>query len=120
MFMKFKPAQRKIAMGLLSYTPEEKSIKLLLETVQKYETESSWELFLWKEKEDIVGVIGIVNETENTVRLQHLCINPSYRGEGLGRKMVEVMQQRLQKNMVPSDAVKSFLESCQQEETQST
>ncbi len=41
MFMKFKPAQRKIAMGLLSYMPEEKSIKLLLETVQKYETESS-------------------------------------------------------------------------------
>lgn len=120
MFMKFKPAQRKIAMGLLSYTPDEKQIKILLETVQKYETESSWELFLWKEKEDIIGVIGFVNEDENTVRLQHLCVNPSYRGEGLGKRMVEEMQERLQKNIVPSETVKGFFDACRPEEIQST
>lgn len=49
----------KIAMGLLSFMPNEKDLKQLQQTIKDYETDTDRQLFLWKEDEDIVGAIGV-------------------------------------------------------------
>ena len=63
----------KIAMGLMSFMPQEKDLKKLQETIKQYETNENWHLYLWKEDEDIVGIIGIVIEDEQTAK-EHLYV----------------------------------------------
>ncbi|MBO1915326.1 N-acetyltransferase, partial [Microvirga sp. 3-52] len=48
MLIRYKKTYEKIAMGLLSYMPGEHSVKELQETIQMYETEDDWQLYLWK------------------------------------------------------------------------
>ncbi|RNA69077.1 GNAT family N-acetyltransferase [Alteribacter keqinensis] len=102
----------KIAMGLLSYTPNEKKVKKLQHTMKQYETEQNWQLYFWKEEEAIIGVIGIEIE-ENTAYLHHLCVNPSYREEGIGTKMVRELEKYTGHKLSSTKSTSSFLESCQ-------
>ncbi|SDI30148.1 GNAT family N-acetyltransferase [Natribacillus halophilus] len=113
MIMKYKPAYRKIAMGLLSYTPDLKEVKTLQETIDQYENEESMKLFMYKKDDDIVGVLGY-QETENgDIILHHICVNPSYRDEGIGEEMLFTMQERLGKKFTPSEETRTFLEKHQ-------
>ncbi|SDH38016.1 GNAT family N-acetyltransferase [Alteribacillus bidgolensis] len=112
MFIKFKSAYKKIAMGLLSYMPEEKDVKKLQETIRNYEENEQWQLYLWKEADDIIGVLGLYFYEDNTARLQHLCVNPSYRDEGIGRKMVLTMKERLDGDLIGCDETVEFLGAC--------
>lgn len=48
MLVRYKKALEKIAMGLLSLMPQEKDIKRLMETIQHYEQNENWTLYLWK------------------------------------------------------------------------
>ncbi|MEQ6376245.1 GNAT family N-acetyltransferase [Bacillaceae bacterium S4-13-58] len=91
MLVRFKKNFEKIAMGLLSFMPEEKDVKKLQQTIKEYEENSSWELYLWKE-EDILGIIGVRFE-EDKVIIQHISVNPSHRNQGIGKKMVEEVKQ---------------------------
>ncbi|RSL32044.1 N-acetyltransferase [Salibacterium salarium] len=112
MFIKFKSAYKKIAMGLLSYMPEEKEVKKLQETMNTYENEDQWQLYLWKEKEDIIGVMGLYFFEEGSAKLKHICVNPSYRDEGIGRKMVLTMQERLDGELIGCEETTDFLGTC--------
>ncbi|QDI89903.1 N-acetyltransferase [Salicibibacter halophilus] len=113
MIIKYKPAYRKIAMGLLSYTPELKEVKTLQETMNEYESDESMKLYLWKKEEDIVGVIGFQACTNGDVMLRHICVNPSYRHEGLGDTILSTMEERLGKKFIASDVTREFLENRQ-------
>ncbi|WP_091611312.1 GNAT family N-acetyltransferase [Marinococcus luteus] len=112
MLIKYKQSYKKIAMGLLSYMPEEKDVKKLQETVQQYEETEDWQLFMWKEDDDIVGVVGLRYTDNGEAELHHVCVNPSYRDEGIGKKMVQAVRGRLDRDLVASKETVQFLQVC--------
>ena len=58
--------------------------KKLQESIHQYETDDSWQLYLLKKDDDFIGLIGMeLGEEDYT--LQHLSVNPSFRGEGIGQ-----------------------------------
>ncbi len=50
MLVRYKKANEKIAMGLLSYMPGDKSVKKLQEMIQQYETDDNWQLYLMEKR----------------------------------------------------------------------
>ncbi|WP_338749916.1 GNAT family N-acetyltransferase [Bacillus sp. FJAT-52991] len=115
MLIRYKKSFEKIAMGLLSFMPEEKEIKKLQQTMKSYEEKDHWQLYLWKD-EEIIGVIGI-KEKEDTVKVQHISVNPSYRMEGIGKKMVkELKEMHTNKKIVPNSSTSNFFHKCEEED----
>ncbi|KGX85968.1 GNAT family N-acetyltransferase [Pontibacillus litoralis] len=114
MLIRYKKSFEKIAMGLLSFMPEEKDVKKLIQTIKEYETNKEWHLYLWKESEDIIGAIGIRIDDQRLAVIQHISVNPSHRNSGIGKKMVEEIKQQLQPKFdICSDAkTESFIERC--------
>ncbi|OEH93539.1 GNAT family N-acetyltransferase [Bacillus solimangrovi] len=116
MLIKFKKSYEKIAMGLLSFMPNEKEVKRLQQTIHQYEQDDKWQLYLWKE-EAIIGIIGVRIE-DNVAELQHVCVNPSHRQQGIGKKMVEALRHSLGDDVpvVPNQYTLNFLSKCDVEE----
>lgn len=115
MLIRYKKSFKKIAMGLLSYMPREKELKTLQETMECYESNDDWQLYLWKVDEDIVGVVGVVIE-QKEVKILHIAVNPSYRDEGIGTEMIaEVKKAYRDLNVVPSEMLSRFYEKCTKE-----
>jgi len=111
MLIRYKKAYEKIAMGLLSFMPNEKDFKKLQQTMKNYESEDNWQLFLWKE-EDITGLIGVVL-SDDKVEVQHISVNPSHRYEGIGKNMLLSIKQIYQdKDVVPSEFTAAFFDKC--------
>ncbi|MCJ8006724.1 GNAT family N-acetyltransferase [Lederbergia wuyishanensis] len=111
MLIRYKKAYEKIAMGLLSFMPNEKDLKKLQQTIKNYESEENWQLFLWKE-EDITGLIGVVLSNDK-VEVQHISVNPSHRYEGIGKNMLLSIKQIYQdKDVVPSEFTAAFFDKC--------
>lgn len=112
MLVKYKRSCGKIAMGLLSFMPQERSLKTLRHTMLRYEENPAWQLYLLKVKESYVGLIGIeVQEDHFTV--YHISILPSHRGEGHGFKMVDQLQRMMQgKEMRTTEEMEEFLHKC--------
>ncbi|MGP7816124.1 GNAT family N-acetyltransferase [Niallia sp. 01092] len=114
MIIRYKKSFEKIAMGLLSFMPAEKDLKVLQQTMKEYEINEKWQLLLWKEDEDIIGLIGIVFVEENTIRIQHISVNPSHRLQGVGKSMVQGIKGMYpDKNIEANDLIISFLSKCQ-------
>ncbi|MCZ2259501.1 GNAT family N-acetyltransferase [Sporosarcina sp. G11-34] len=112
MLLRYKKTYEKIAMGLLSYMPGEKNVKKLQETIHRYETESNWQLFLLKKDEDFIGLIGL-EMGEDAYTLHHISINPSFRGEGIGKEMVLKLQTLFpEKKCISTEDTESFLKKC--------
>ncbi len=88
MLIRYKKAFEKIAMGLLSFMPNEKDIKKLTETIQSYENDDNWVLYLWKKNDEYVGIVGLVTDN-HTATIQHVSVVPSYRGEGVAKEMLQ-------------------------------
>jgi len=88
MLNRYRKAYEKIAMGLLSFMPNEKDLKVLQQTIQTYESEPEWELYLYKKDEDYIGLVGVEKQDCELV-VHHISVDPSHRGEGLGKLMVQ-------------------------------
>lgn len=117
--LRYKKAYEKIAMGLLSYMPGEKAVKKLQELVHEYEENESWQLFLLKKGEDFIGIIGITLD-EDTYTVMHIAVNPSFRGEGVGSEMIDMIGQAFPELECKStNDTKSFLEKCKQIDNES-
>ena len=114
MLIRYKHMFEKIAMGLMSFMPQEKDLKKLKETIKEYESNENWHLYLWKEDEDIVGIIGIAIEDEHTAILQHISVNPSHRNQGLGKKMVSELNKLIGEKfeILPNKHTRKFFEKC--------
>ena len=110
MLVRYKKALEKIAMGLISLMPQEKDVKRLMETMQHYEQDDNWVLYLWKKGEEYVGIVGIlVDDTMATV--QHITVIPSYRGEGVALEMLQELRDSGQfKTIQGNDETASFLQ----------
>ncbi|MFC0559783.1 GNAT family N-acetyltransferase [Halalkalibacter alkalisediminis] len=114
MLIPYKPINQKIAMGLLSFMPNEKDVKKLLKTMERYENDPDWKLYLWKE-DDFVGVAGISIEGQFAY-LQHLCVNPSFRQEGIGKMILHELRSVIPCELLPTKETEAFMLACQGEE----
>ncbi|GGP10395.1 GNAT family N-acetyltransferase [Oceanobacillus neutriphilus] len=112
MLIRFKRNLEKIAMGLLSFMPEEKDVKKLQETIREYEENDGWHLHLWKEDDDVLGAIGVQITNDNQLVIKHLTVNPSHRDQGIGSRMIaEIHRIYSDKyDIVPAESVKAFYE----------
>ncbi|WP_026573347.1 GNAT family N-acetyltransferase [Bacillus sp. UNC438CL73TsuS30] len=113
MLIRYKKAFEKIAMGLLSFMPNEKDLKKLQQTMKEYETEEFRQLFLWKE-EDIIGLLGVINlDASNELEIQHISVNPSHRYQGVGKKMVKALKEMYpEKKITSNEQTQAFVEKC--------
>ncbi|UOQ85920.1 GNAT family N-acetyltransferase [Gracilibacillus salinarum] len=121
MLIRYKKRFEKIAMGLLSLMPDEKEVKKLQDTIKEYETNDDWQLFLWKEEEDILGAVGVfLNQETKIAVLQHITVNPSHRNMGFGKKMVNALKNHYGTSfdVVPNELTDRFLKKCNTEEDQ--
>ena len=113
MLIRYKKTFEKIAMGLLSFMPDEKDLKKLQITMKEYETEENWQLFLWKE-EDIIGLLGVLfDHVGNQIIIQHISVNPSHRFQGIGKKMVKALKEMYaDKVIISNENTAPFIEKC--------
>ncbi|MFJ7648388.1 GNAT family N-acetyltransferase [Lysinibacillus sp. NPDC097279] len=112
MLIRYKKAFEKIAMGLLSFMPNEKDIKKLTETIQSYENDENWVLYLWKKNDEYVGIVGLVVDN-NTATIQHVSVVPSYRGEGVAKEMLQEVADLGQYEQVrATDETREFVQKC--------
>ena len=115
MLIRYKKAYEKIAMGLLSFMPEHKDIKRLVDTIQQYEQHLDWYLYLLKKDEEFVGAIGFKLEGDTAI-IQHITVIPSYRGEGVGTEMVTELMALDQFEQVKFvDETLPFIQKCLKE-----
>lgn len=115
MLIRYKKNLEKIAMGLLSFMPDEKKdVKKLQQTIKEYETNDNWHLHLWKEDDDVRGAIGVRIEDELHVIIQHVSVNPSHRNTGIGRTMVNEVKRLYQNKYAVSttDEIEDFYHKC--------
>ncbi|WP_164668720.1 GNAT family N-acetyltransferase [Virgibacillus doumboii] len=117
MLIRYKKNQEKIAMGLLSFMPEEKDVKKLQQTIKEYETNPDWHLFLWKE-EDVLGAIGVRIEDDINAVVQHISVNPSHRSMGIGKKMVNEIKNMYEDKyaVCADDMTQQFYNKCDEPE----
>ncbi|NCU18311.1 GNAT family N-acetyltransferase [Pallidibacillus pasinlerensis] len=114
MLIRYKKSFEKIAMGLLSFMPNEKDLKKLQQTIKEYETNENWHLFLWKENDDIIGLIGGREISDDEFEVLHISVNPSHREQGIGKGMVKALKEMLPKaQYTPSDEVATFFNRCE-------
>jgi riboflavin biosynthesis RibT protein len=112
MLIRYKKTFEKIAMGLLSFMPNEKDLKKLQQSMKNYENDHSWQLFLWKE-EDIIGLIGITNH-DDSYEIQHISVNPSHRNQGIGKKMVQALKELYpDKSIMTNQLTEPFIHKCE-------
>lgn len=119
MLIRYKKTFEKIAMGLLSFMPNEKDLKILQQTMKQYESEDNLHLFLWKEGEDIIGLLGALLENEVMI-IQHISVNPSHRHQGIGKAMIKSLHEMFpEKSLTANENTKAFLGKCDlRDETQ--
>lgn len=114
MLIRYKHAFEKIAMGLMAFMPQEKDLQKLQETINLYESNDDWQLYLWKEDDDIVGIIGVSFEEDSTAILQHVSVNPSHRNQGLGKTMLLALNKLIGEklNILPNKHTREFYDKC--------
>ncbi|MFD3447905.1 GNAT family N-acetyltransferase [Microbacteriaceae bacterium 4G12] len=113
MLIRFKKSYEKIAMGLLSFMPTEKELKKLQATIKEYEMNENWQLYLWKEDEDVLGIVGTVKKEDGVVEIQHLCVTPSHRQCGIGTQMMQELHAMMPDIIVcGNEHTASFWEKC--------
>nr|WP_106784592.1 GNAT family N-acetyltransferase [Lysinibacillus timonensis] len=110
MLVRYKKTFEKIAMGLLSFMPQEKDVKHLMETMNKYDREENWQLFLWKKDEEYIGIVGLlVDGSEATI--QHITVIPSHRGEGVAMAMLKELSNQFEK-LYANETTEPFIRKC--------
>lgn len=113
MLIRYKKAFEKIAMGLLSFMPNEKDIKKLTETIHSYENNDNWVLYLWKKNDEYVGIVGLVTDSNNIATIQHVSVVPSYRGEGVAKEMLqEVAELGQYESVRATEETRNFVQKC--------
>ncbi|OCS87778.1 GNAT family N-acetyltransferase [Caryophanon tenue] len=112
MLYRYKKAFEKLAMGLLSFNPAQKDLKKLQETMARYEEDEQWHLYLWKQDDEYLGLIGVQYDNE-TAYVQHISVMPSHRGEGIARCMIEAVEQLPGvSHVVPLNGTAPLVEKC--------
>jgi len=113
MLTRYKKMFKKIAMGLLSFMPNEKDLQKLQMTMNQYETEQNHQLFFWKEDGGIIGIIGVLFLDKHLIQIQHISVTPSHRGKGVGQKMVKSLKEfHPDTPFIPNENTVAFFDKC--------
>ena len=113
MLTRYKKMFNKIAMGLLSFMPNEKDLQKLQMTLNQYETDQDHQLFFWKEEEGIIGLIGVLFLDRHLIQIQHISVNPSHRGKGVGKRMVKALIELYPDTpFIPNEHTFEFCDKC--------
>jgi|SRR5690606_10681745 riboflavin biosynthesis RibT protein len=116
MLIRYKKTFEKIAMGLLSFMPNEKDVKKLQQTMKQYESDDDWHLYLWKEGDDIIGLVGICQNGDSAFEILHLTVNPSYRNQGVGKAILKALKEHYpDSTFTPSKEVEPFFSKIEEE-----
>lgn len=75
--------------SLLAYAVYPDTEKLR-QTLHHYLTEDDWELWGYEDEDEqhLIGLIGFVMNSDNTLEIIHIAVDPEYRGNSYGRLMV--------------------------------
>ncbi|PLR84567.1 N-acetyltransferase [Bacillus canaveralius] len=112
MLIRYKKSFEKIAMGLLSFMPTEKDLKKLQQTIKQYESEEDQKLFLWRQEEDIIGLLG-VKFADRSGEIQHISVNPSHRQQGIGKAMVKSLKELYPEHQfIANEYTAAFINKC--------
>ncbi|AMW98601.1 GNAT family N-acetyltransferase [Rummeliibacillus sp. G93] len=112
MLCRYKKANEKIAMGLLSFMPEHKDVKKLQETICQYNSDPNWQLYLWKQDDDYIGLVG-VEIKDNKWIVRHISVDPSHRGEGVGVEMIRKLYEMDVCGSIAADELtEPFIQKC--------
>lgn len=90
--VRYKKMYQKTAMGFLSYISSDYTVKQLQEIMNRYEMEDEWDLYVVKEQDNLVGIVG-VEVFDDYFVVHHLSLNPSFRGEGLGKEILSKLEE---------------------------
>jgi riboflavin biosynthesis RibT protein len=116
MLIRYKKTFEKIAMGLLSFMPNEKDLKRLQQTMKQYESDDDWQLFLWKQ-DDITGLIGVSFIDGPAMEIQHISVSPSHRQQGIGKAMVKALRDLYpDRKLVSNENTEPFVDKCTDED----
>lgn len=97
MLYKYKNDYAKIAMGLLSFIPDLKTLSNLQNELDWYEAQTNRTLFLWKNQYgDFSGIVGI-EELDDFVLLRHIAVTPTLRDGTLVYTILDALAQRYPK-----------------------
>lgn len=111
MLVKYRNSQNKVALGLLSLMPKERELKHLQQTMLRYQQNKNWEIYFWQEEEKYIGIIGIEVQKQEFV-IQHLAVLPSFRGEGVGKAIVnEIQKMNSDLKMMTTEETEAFVTS---------
>jgi riboflavin biosynthesis RibT protein len=103
----------KIAMGLLSYMPNLKDLQKLQMTMNQYKTEQESQLYLWKEEEGIIGLVGVLLVDQHQIQIKHISVSPSHRGNGVGKSMVRALKElHPEFRLIPDENTVAFFNKC--------
>lgn len=112
MLIRYKKDFEKIAMGLLSFIPDLKDVKMLQKTIKEYEANPNCHLFLWRD-DDVLGAIGVKTAGDHAI-IEHISVNPSFRNIGIGKKMIEAVTKLYEEKFTisPNELVQEFYANC--------
>lgn len=118
MLSRYKKSYKKIAMGLLSLAAIEKDLKSLQQLMVRYEADPHWQLYLWKEAGNVIGLVGIEQQL-GQYAIRHLSVIPSHSKEDISREMLENLQSiarfekmRMANNTVSSITINQQVQEC--------
>jgi len=94
MLNKYSDENKMIAMGFLSYINDLKDLDNMEQELKLYSEDENRQLYLWKSNiEDYSGIVAL-SFSENTVFIEYISLNPSYRSQSNIFKIFDDIQQR--------------------------
>lgn len=109
---RYETSLKQIAAELLSCMPCVQDVSGQRKTLQQYEENPDWQLYLCQAGNEFIGLIGI-DLQEHTFCVHHICVDPAFRNEGIGNFMVEQVQQLHEPlALCTSSDTKEFLAKC--------
>lgn len=100
MLNKYSDENKKIAMGFLSYISDLKDLNNLEQELQLYSEDENRQLYLWKSNiEDYSGIVAL-SFSDNTVFIEYISLNPSYRSQSNIFKIFDDIHQKFPKLVI--------------------
>ena len=94
MLSKYSDENKKIAMGFLSYINDLKDLNNMEQELKLYSEDKNRQLYLWKSNIDDYSGIVALSFSENTVFIEYISLNPSYRSQSNIFKVFDDIQQK--------------------------
>ncbi|MBU9673309.1 GNAT family N-acetyltransferase [Planococcus sp. CP5-4] len=118
MMIEYESCHRETVLRLLSHLPSARKGVPVQQILNTYEGLAERRLYVWKESDKVVGVIGI-HLQQQTFAVHHIAIHPSFRNRGIGNSLLQsVQEEHISQAMCSTHETKDFLDRCWQKQSQ--